>query len=206
MYSSWEECRAQVEGYSGAQYKAFSHKEAAEAFIHSSDVPPATSSKSLPSAERHTAIQHPVNVWVDGACIEQSNGTLLIGWAFLVQVNQEELHRDSGNDIPKEAYQHRNVAGEIMAVLKAISWCQSKHISDITIHHDYQGLASWVTGKWQAKTAFTQAYRDTVHQSGLTCYWVKVKAHSGEPGNEIVDKLAGEAALKPRQEVENGGM
>ena len=89
---------------------------------------------------------------------------------------------------------HRNVAGEILAILKAIKWCQSQKITEITIYFDYQGLESWVTGAWRAKLAFTQAYAQAVTESGLTIHWVKVKAHSGNPENELVDQLAKEGA------------
>ena len=82
-----------------------------------------------------------------------------------------------------------------MAVVKAIEWSQDNQIPDLTIYHDYEGLASWATGAWETKTPFTRAYKDTIRNSGLTFHWVKIKAHSGEEWNEIVDKMAREAAL-----------
>lgn len=100
----------------------------------------------------------------------------------------------SGNDVPIEALEHRNVAGEIMAVLKAVAWSRKHRRRAITIHYDYQGLASWISGEWQAKTPFTQAYAKTVRDSGLKIHWVKVKSHSGEPFNDLADQLAREAA------------
>jgi ribonuclease HI len=33
-----------------------------------------------------------------------------------------------------------------------------------------------------------------VKESGITIHWVKVRAHSGNPENDIVDQLAKEAA------------
>ena len=71
----------------------------------------------------------------------------------------------------------------------------------MTIHYDYQGLESWVTGDWKVKTSFTQDYAQIVQSSGLTIHWVKVKAHSGESGNEIVDKLARGAAQKRKKQT-----
>ena len=75
----------------------------------------------------------------------------------------------------------------------------------MTIHYDYQGLESWVTGDWKVKTAFTQDYAQFVQSSGLIIHWVKVKAHSGESGNEIVDKLARGAAVKRKIGRKKGG-
>ena len=196
VFSTWKACQAQVKGFSGAQYKSFPTKIEAEAYVAGQDPAPHQPSPIPLKKGQGSDSQTQAHIWVDGSCIPQSDGTLLLGWAFLVLINNEEIHRDSGNDIPSEAHQHRNVAGEIMAVVKALAWCQDEQIRDLSIYHDYEGLASWATGAWEAKTPFTRAYRDNIRNSGLTFHWVKVKAHSGEEGNEIVDKMAREAALK----------
>jgi len=77
-----------------------------------------------------------------------------------------------------------------MAAPKAVEWCQTQQITRIKIHHDDQGLARWSTRGWKANTPFTQKYAETVHASGLSIEWVKVKAHSGD----IVDEEAKQAA------------
>ena len=105
-----------------------------------------------------------------------------------------ELHRASGNDVPAEARRHRNVAGEIQAVLQALEWCRAHGIATATISFDYQGLASWVEGTWKTRTPFTRAYAERVRALGMTLTWQKVQAHSGDPYNELVDQLAREAA------------
>ncbi|UCE62887.1 MAG: ribonuclease H family protein, partial [Nitrospirota bacterium] len=204
IYTSWVDCKTQVHGYPGAQYKAFSTKEGAEAYLAGPDHSQAQPSPQIGTPESFSDTHSPVQVWVDGACVPEADGTLHIGWAFLVYVNGQELHRNSGSDVPHDAYRHRNVAGEIMAIRKAVAWCQRKDIKEISIHYDYQGLESWVTGDWKGKTSFTQDYAQIVRSSGLTIHWVKVKAHSGELGNEIVDKLAREAAIKRKARRKKG--
>ena len=196
VFTSWEACQAQVKGFSGAQYKSFPTKVEAEAYVAGQDPAPHQPTSIPLIRDQGSSGQLEAHIWVDGSCIPQADGTLLLGWAFLVQINNKEVHRDSGNDIPSEAHQHRNVAGEIMAVIKAIEWSQNEQIPDLTIYHDYEGLASWATGAWETKTPFTRAYKDTIRNSGLTFHWVKVLAHSGEERNEIVDRMAREAALK----------
>ena len=200
VYTSWAACKNQVHGYPGAQYKAFPTKEEAEEYVGSPDLPLASSSSQVVQADYSSDHFSGFHVWVDGACVQADDTSLHIGWAYLVFENSQERYRDSGDDIPPDAYQHRNVAGEIMAVRKAVDWCQLKRIKEITVHYDYQGLASWVTGDWQVKTSFTQEYAEIVRHSGLTIHWEKVKAHSGEPRNEIVDKLAREAAQKRKNQ------
>jgi ribonuclease HI len=44
-------------------------------------------------------------------------------------------------------------------------------------------------------------YAQAVKASGITIHWSKVQAHSGNPENEIVDRLAKEGAMG--QEGEN---
>lgn len=203
IYTSWAACKAQVHGYPDAQFKAFSTKEGAEAYLAAPELSETPSLPQIIGPRPTTGTPSSIHVWVDGACIPEANGTLHIGWAFLVYVNGQELHRDSGSDIPADAYQHRNVAGEIMAIRKAVAWCQEKEIKEISIHYDYQGLASWVTGDWQVKTPFTKDYANILRGSGLIIHWVKVKAHSGDLGNEIVDKLAREAAKGRKNQNKN---
>ena len=134
-------------------------------------------------------------IWVDGSCFPQSDGALRIGWGLMVKQNGKEVYRAKGRDIPPEAVEHRNVAGEIFGILKALEWCQEQGIAEVRIYFDYQGLESWATGAWRAKLPFTQLYAQTVQTSGVTIHWIKVKAHSGIPENDIVDQLAKEGAM-----------
>ncbi|MDT7043142.1 ribonuclease H family protein [Candidatus Nitronereus thalassa] len=191
IYTTWDSCAAQVKGYPDAIYKSFKNQDEARFFMEG-HVP-----DSCPTAGPDEPSPSPVpgvDIWVDGSCIHNNGDNLQLGWAYLILNGEEELHRDSGNDIPEEARSQRNVAGEIQAVLKALNWCQAQGISRATIYHDYQGLAAWVTGEWKAKTPFTQAYAATVKAYGIDVRWKKVLAHSGEKFNEIVDQLARDAA------------
>ena len=189
VYTTWPACENQVKGFPGAVYKAFSTKAQALAFVGES-LPDAT---VLPPAETLPTTDA-IHVWVDGSCLPNSNGRLNFGWAYVILDGGRELHRASGHDVPSEARRHRNVAGEIQAVLQALEWCRAHGIAVAAIHFDYQGLASWVEGTWKTRTAFTQEYAERVRAMGMTLTWHKVQAHSGEPHNELVDQLAREAA------------
>ncbi len=189
IFESWEACREQVYHFPGAEYKAFPTRKEAEAFISSPQV-----SQSVSHRVQSSASVTNIEIWVDGSCFPERDGSLRLGWGFLVKKDGREIHRDKGNDIPQAAVDHRNVAGEILAILKAIQWCQSQEIGEITLYYDYQGLESWATGAWRTNLPFTQGYAQAVKGSGMTIHWVKVRAHSGNPENEIVDQLAKEAA------------
>lgn len=189
VYTTWPACEKQVKGFPEASYKAFPTKAQALAFVGDSlfdatVLPPA---ETLPTTDA-------IHIWVDGSCLPNSKGRLLFGWAYVILDNKRELHRASGHDVPAEARRHRNVAGEIQAVLQALAWCRAHDIAAATIYFDYQGLASWVEGTWKTRTAFTQAYAEQVRALGMPLTWHKVQAHSGEPYNELVDQLARAAA------------
>lgn len=195
IYTTWDSCAAQVKGYPGAVYKSFKSREEAESFM----VNDQTSSKQ--GADKNVTSpcsSASVDIWVDGSCIHNDGDDMQLGWAYLIREGDQELHRASGNDIPPEAWQHRNVAGEIQAVLKALDWCHAHGISRATIYYDYQGLEEWVNGSWRAKTPFTQAYVKAVKAQDMDLRWEKVLAHSGEPLNEVVDQLARDAARAGR--------
>ncbi len=189
VYLTWSACEAQVKGFPGAKFKSFPTREEAEAFVKK-DLK-TTSASSRPDLNDDHSLVH---IWVDGSCMGNKEGPLQLGWAYLIIRGDQEIYRAKGNDIPPEAHRHRNVAGEIMAVLKAIAWCQEQGIAAAKIYYDYQGLECWAEGSWKTKTPFTQTYAETVKASGMRLTWQKVLAHSGEPNNEIVDQLAKEAA------------
>ena len=192
VFDSWEACRAQVYKFPGAEYKSFPTREEALAFVSPASSPIKTIKKTSKTASRSTT-----EIWVDGACFPQSDGSLRIGWGLLVKQNGQEVYRAKGNDIPAEAVDHRNVAGEIFGILKSLEWCLRQNITEVTIYFDYQGLESWATGAWRAKLPFTQLYAQRVSASGILIHWNKVKAHSGNPENDIVDQLAKEGAMEP---------
>lgn len=84
----------------------------------------------------------------------------------------------------------RQVSGEIEAVRKALAWCLEEGIGEVTIHYDYQGLESWVTGRYRARIPLTAGYRDFVRGTGLSIRWRKVRSHSGNRWNDAADRLA----------------
>ena len=189
VYTTWPACEEQVKGFPGAVYKAFPTKAQALAFVGH---PPPSSPSPLPADDQPATDQ--IHVWVDGSCLQNGEGPLYFGWAYVILEGERELHRESGHDVPSETRRHRNVAGEIQAVLQALEWCRARGIMAASIHFDYQGLASWVEGTWKTRTSFTQAYAERVRALGMTLTWHKVQAHSGATYNELVDRLAREAA------------
>ena len=89
----------------------------------------------------------------------------------------------------------RNVAGEIKGSEAAMQYALDHKISSIIIYHDYQGIASWCNGDWKANKPGTIAYRDFYQKAKEMVHieFRKVKGHSNDKYNDMVDELAKEA-------------
>ena len=187
IYLSWPECEAQVKGFSGAQYKSFKTKEEAEAFIGVSSAP--TAAPTVPASPAKMKINPlaPLDVYVDGS---YANGKY--SWAFVVYKNGQVIHQDYGVGTNAAAATMNNVAGELAATMRAVKWAAANK-KKVVIHHDYQGISSWVDGSWKAKNEFTQAYRDFMASYKPIVKFNKVAGHTGIEGNELADKLAKKA-------------
>ena len=71
-------------------------------------------------------------------------------------------------------------------------FCLERNIKTIDIFHDYEGIAAWCTGAWQAKQEGTKDYKKYYNsiKDKVSVRFVKVKAHSGDTYNELADNLA----------------
>ncbi len=187
VFFSWEECRAQVEGISGAEYKSFNSIKEAEAYVKGEENKPEKNSKpeEIPYKE-NTAI-----AYVDGsyspATHEFSCG------AVLFYERSKKVFSKKYSD--PEMSDMRNVAGEIMGAVSVISYALEHNIAALEIHHDYEGIAKWATGEWKANKTGTKTYAGLCREAKqrLELSFVKVKSHSGDRYNDEADKLAKEA-------------
>jgi ribonuclease HI len=135
------------------------------------------------------AVMQTYDLYVDGS---EHLGRVGFGW--LVLANGSELKRGSGPVPPDQVEGSRQVAGELMAVGHALCWCREQGIDHVRLHYDYVGIEYWATGRWKAKKGITQRYAAFMQQIGIQVEFVKVKSHSGNPWNDVVDGLARAAA------------
>lgn len=189
IYTSWDECRAQIHGIGGALYKSFLTMKEAEDWIQ------------FMGDERieHTTIPniHPEEsitgdyAFVDGS-YDASNGLYSYGSVICINGELHELSQKSTIDSSL-----RNIAGEMEAVIATLNYAQQNNVRHITIFHDYTGLAHWPDGTWETKNFATMSYAKAVQDfrlSGMQIDFVHVDGHTGVAGNERADALA-KAAL-----------
>ena len=100
----------------------------------------------------------------------------------------------SANDNNTET---RNVAGELKGAELAIRYAMLNGYRRVRIYHDYEGVAAWAAGEWQAKSEVARLYVDFIGKasSKIEIQFQKVAAHTGNKYNEIADKLAKNALI-----------
>ncbi|WP_334294986.1 ribonuclease H family protein [Romboutsia sp. Marseille-P6047] len=180
IYNTWDECKSQVNGFSGAEYKSFLSKDEAEEYIYGKK-------EIIFSNEDNT-----VEAYVDGSyehCIREYGSGVVI----LKNGQVQKTYSIKGND--ESLVTMRNVAGEIEASKLAMNYCLENNIENLILYFDYEGIEKWCTGVWKTNKEGTIEYKrfyDGI-KNKLNIKFVKVKAHSGDKYNEEADKLAKKA-------------
>ncbi len=128
-----------------------------------------------------------VQAYVDGS---YHNGR--VGYGAVLLRDGQEVQRFSGS--VTEDLESRQVAGELMATITVLEYCQKNNIPTIEILYDYAGIEKWARGQWKANLPLTQRYAAFVRACAVKIKWHKVKSHSGTTWNDVADELAKKGA------------
>ena len=189
LFATWDECRAQVTGFAGAEFKSFPTREQAEAYLGETPSEVLVTGDSPPSPVAGEMI-----AYVDGSFDAKTR--VYGAGAIVYWEGGVERIRRSGAD-PDLAAMH-NVAGEILAAMAAVEFAKAHGAQRIVIHHDYEGIARWPRGDWKTGRPGTKAYAEAMREAGasLKIEFAKVLAHSGNTWNDEADRLAKEAVAE----------
>lgn len=193
IFRSWDECRKQVDGYSGAKYKGFVQQSEAEMYLNGGVYfasSPAVSADTLKQSNSPKSwySSDEVKVYVDGS---YDYNTKAFSYGVVILVNGFEIKLSEKFSDPSLASMH-NVTGEIKGAEAAMKYALNNGIQHLVIYHDYNGIAKWCTGEWRANKPGTIAYRDfyVAASKKVKIDFVKVKGHSGDKYNNVADSLA----------------
>lgn len=184
IFDNWPECQAVVKGYKGAVFKGFETIAEALEWQNSGE---GTSRNLNNSEEQAKSLDVDFDVYTDGSYL---NGKYSYGYVFIK--DGQVIFESNGIGEDHEAAKMRNVAGEIAAVQHAVEKAKALN-ARIRIYHDYSGISLWVSGDWQAKNMFTQAYVSFMRENQGRYEFKKVAGHSGDQFNDYADRLAKEA-------------
>lgn len=182
IYKSWEECKEQVDKFSGAVHKSFGTYKQAMIYLHGSTI-------RRKNEARGTGT---VDAYVDGSYNEQ---TLKAGYGCVIIEDDLVIKELKGVLQLKVHNNSRNINGEVRAAIKAIEWAVDNNYENITIFYDYLGIEKWITGDWEARVQVSIDYVIAVKAliKKINIDFRKVKAHSGNEYNERADLLAKQA-------------
>lgn len=198
IYTSWDDCKSQVMGFSGAVYKSFPTKEEAQQFVGGLDKAEVKTSvgkagsqladmpdmeEVLSGKEKEAAV-----AYVDGS---YHNGTKEFSYGAVIAYQGKEFHFSKKVD-ERELASMRNVAGEIKGAECAMQFAIDHGCKKIYIYHDYEGIARWCLGEWKTNKEGTKAYREFYLKAAekVEIHFVKVKGHSNDKYNDLADELA----------------
>lgn len=179
VFTTWDECKSAVSGFSGAAYKSFTNKDDALDFVNGS-VKKADDEEDEKQSEAFA--------YVDGS---YDDTTKSYSYGMVMMHGEEELHffkkfeKDDMSDM-------RNVAGEIEGSMAAMKYCMDHNIKSISIFYDYEGIEKWCNGDWKAKKEGTKRYVKFYEDASrhVDVDFIKVKGHSGDKYNDLADELA----------------
>lgn len=179
IFKTWDECKMQVNGFSGAEYKGFTSIEDAYEYM-----------EGIEMKVDNVDVEKGILAYVDGSYEEAKNA---FSYGVII-LDGDKKYIEFGKSADHEYIEMRNVSGEIIAASKAMRYVD-KLAGDnktLTIYYDYEGIEKWCTGAWDAKKEKTIEYVEEYKKYSLNTNikFKKVKSHSGDKYNDIADKIA----------------
>lgn len=150
IFRSWDECKAQVDGFEGAQYKSFESQKEAEA-ASKQNFYKVVGATQKATQTKLTNVGSPIkgSVVVDAAWNTRSGDMEYQGFDF-----------SNGNLLFKKGpfFDGTNNVGEFLAIVHALAHLK-KHKLDTPIYSDSKTAISWVKKK-KANTKLDQTPRN----------------------------------------------
>lgn len=193
IYFTWDDCKKQVTGFKGAEYKKFENLSDAETFISGKK----EELVFLETQDHIDALEdEEIIAYVDGSFnlkeFSYSYGVVLIDKNGIIELN------GIGED--DDLKEMRNVSGELNGAIVAIEESIKLGKKKIYLHYDYAGIEKWAVGDWKRNKKGTQKYKEFIdaNKEKIEIEFIKVPAHEGVKYNELADELA-KAAFKEKK-------
>lgn len=203
IYNSWDDCKKQIDGFSGATYKSFKTAAEAAEFMGWGQSALLDSNRTVDKRVNNVKTQLSIeeengnNTTLDNVAYVDGSYNVATGefsYGVVMFHNGQEYRFNKKFNEPGLASM-RNVAGEIKGAEAAMEYAYKNGMGTLTIYHDYEGIAKWPLKEWAANKEGTKAYQEFYNniKKYVDVRFVKVKGHSGDKYNDVADMLAKEA-------------
>jgi hypothetical protein len=155
VYETWAECKAKVDSVAGAVYQKVEDEDHARALLEGKAI----------------VLQSGLHVFTDGnhkggvgVVVAWMGGDVAADPVVVTEISTSVSHVFYGGAVPGLASddavrdalaKSRNVLAELGGLYLAL-W-QAPASSELTIVHDYEGVAAWLEGRWKAKDPVVRA-------------------------------------------------
>ncbi len=207
IFTTWAECKAQVEGFPGARFKGFTDPNEATKWLNLDYVPPYGRGRTAaaPPAEQPAVNMDDAAdyiIYTDGSCLRNPDGPG--GWAAVIADQVEGKLTELHGGEPSTT----NNRMELTAALQALAFSRKGSVIDLYTDSQYLKNAftkNWLAG-WKRKGWMTAAGTPVKNQdlwqqldAAFSAHQVRfhwVKGHVGVAQNERCDELAKAEAMK----------
>ncbi|WP_029267602.1 ribonuclease H1 domain-containing protein [Virgibacillus alimentarius] len=185
IFRSWSECKKQVDGFKGAKHKSFGSEEEAKAYLNEKKV-----SENL--VDKNVMDSNTIEIYVDGSYDQDYR---VLGYGCIMVKNSRIFHTIESAVRANGLEDTWNIAAEVSAALEGVKWAIDNNYKKIYLYYDYTGIENFADGSWTPTTEITTDYTNDIkeYQKEIDIEFIKVKAHSGNFYNEMVDDLAKKA-------------
>lgn len=201
IFTTWDECKAEVIGCKGAIYKSFKTMDEAKEFIllnvegGNNKTTKKIKSNNTSNCENKEVtsdsfvVDEGLTIYVDGSFSVQKGN---FSYGLLAIKDEEVIYEDNGIGFDEKAIPLRNVSGEVLGAKKAVEYAIENGYESVTIVFDYQGIESWALGTWKRNNEITSEYHEFMQDKmkKINVKFKKVKGHSGDKFNDRADTLA----------------
>jgi len=222
IYTTWEECKKQIDGFSGPIYKKFDNRTSAELFLKNG-----FNQKSLEKFSKKQNItkkidqqnekiledllkekQNRVFIYTDGSCIKFKNGITKAGYGIYIPEKNIKISEPLTNQ------KQTNNRAELTAILECIQYLKKDDLKKELIIITDSAYSMYIfdkTGENYEKNNYIKDGQEVLNKDLIikalkikrtyNLKLVKIRAHTSKndihsKNNDIVDKLAKTGAYK----------